>query len=476
MAESIELGTIPTNASQTDADPRPESSTRDQQDIDEEPAHATSLSPVDGGWRAWLFLVAATWIEVLVWGLPFSVGILHVYWTNTLFPGEGASTLTLAATLQTGLLFVNAGLFGPVIAAYPRWQKLAQAIGLLSASVGLISSAFATRPWHLLVSIGCIYPLCGALYVPCATLLFEWFLERRGLATGIMYAGTGLGGTIVPYIMDGLLKGVGYKAAMCSLGIAYAVLGGVALIFIDRRIPISRYANNSEEPRSSMRQRLNLSFVKRPSFFLGITTILLTSVSSFATTLWLPAFADDLSLTNPSGTVLISILNAASIPGTALLGYLSDHLPIGIVISISCIGSGLACAFLWGFGTSGGGILIGFAVLFGLLGPSFAALWTGMIVVIAKDDLLAPPMIFSIFAICRGVGSLISGPISGALLKTNAMEGAPGAYGFQSYGVLLIFITLSISAGAVTGFYDQVSKVIGKSLARPVLARYSLIW
>ncbi|ODN74833.1 hypothetical protein, variant 3 [Cryptococcus amylolentus CBS 6039] len=288
MAESIELGTIPTNASQTDADPRPESSTRDQQDIDEEPAHATSLSPVDGGWRAWLFLVAATWIEVLVWGLPFSVGILHVYWTNTLFPGEGASTLTLAATLQTGLLFVNAGLFGPVIAAYPRWQKLAQAIGLLSASVGLISSAFATRPWHLLVSIGCIYPLCGALYVPCATLLFEWFLERRGLATGIMYAGTGLGGTIVPYIMDGLLKGVGYKAAMCSLGIAYAVLGGVALIFIDRRIPISRYANNSEEPRSSMRQRLNLSFVKRPSFFLGITTILLTSVSSFATTLWLP--------------------------------------------------------------------------------------------------------------------------------------------------------------------------------------------
>ncbi|TYJ55129.1 hypothetical protein B9479_004166 [Cryptococcus floricola] len=245
MAESIELDTIPTNASQADADPTLESSTRDQQDIDEEPAHATSLPPVDGGWRAWLFLMAATWIEVLVWGLPFAVGILHgvyhhsmarlrlswiVYWTNTLFPGEGASTLTLAATLQT-------------------------------------------------------------------------------------------------------------------------------------------------------------------------------------------AFADDLSLTNPSGTALISILNAASIPGTTLLGYLSDHLPIGIVISIS----------------GGGGILIGFAVLFGLLGPSFAALWTGMIVVIAKDDLLAPPMIFSIFAICRGVGSLISGPISGALLKTNAMEGAPGAYGFQSY-------------------------------------------
>ncbi|WVQ75331.1 hypothetical protein IAR50_004948 [Cryptococcus sp. DSM 104548] len=452
MAESVELPEIPTHVSQSDLERHPGTGTEGQPDTDQEPPHAISLPPVDRGWNAWLFLAAATWIEVLVWGLPFAVGILHVYWTNTLFPGEGATTLTLAATFQTGLLFINAGLFGPVIAAYPRWQKSAQAIGVLSASIGLVSSAFATRPWHLLVSIGCIYPLCGALYVPCATLLFEWFSERRGLATGIMYAGTGLGGTIVPYIIDGLLKSVGYRMTMCSLGIAYAVLGGVALIFVNRRIPISRYTNNTEQPTSSRRQRLNLSFVKSTSFFLGIATIFLTSVSSFATTLWLPAFADDLSLTNPSGTALISILNAASIPGTTLLGSLSDHLPIGIVISISCIGSALACAFLWGFGTTGGGVLVAFAILFGLLGPSFAALWTGMIGVIAKDNPLAPPMIFSIFAIFRGVGSLISGPISGALLKVKAMEGAPGAYGFQSYGILLIFITATIVTGGVTGF------------------------
>lgn len=60
-----------------------------------------ALAPVDGGVAAWTFLVGATLVEFLAWGLPFSVGVLHSYWTTTLFPPEtpGAELLSLAATL-----------------------------------------------------------------------------------------------------------------------------------------------------------------------------------------------------------------------------------------------------------------------------------------------------------------------------------------------------------------------------------------
>jgi hypothetical protein len=60
------------------------------------------LPPVDGGKDAWLFLLGATTIEILVWGLPFSVGVLREYWSRELFPTEvyhGDTMLTLAATL-----------------------------------------------------------------------------------------------------------------------------------------------------------------------------------------------------------------------------------------------------------------------------------------------------------------------------------------------------------------------------------------
>nr|ODN85941.1 monocarboxylic acid transporter [Cryptococcus depauperatus CBS 7841] len=420
---------------------------QDQQ-IESVAQHA--LPPVDRGRQAWLFLAAVTTIETLIWGLPFSVGILHAYWINTLFVGAGASTVTLAATLQTGLLYMSCAAFGPLFAAFPRWQKAIQFAGLMAASISMISSAFASKPWHLVVTIGFLYPLSGACYLPCATLLFEWFHARRGLASGIMYAGTGVGGTIFPFIMSALLNKVGYKAAMISLGIGIGILGSVALIPIRRRIPLSRYDHMQSGRR---RRTLNWQLLKSTTMFIGVMTILLTSLGNFVPSLWLPSYANDLNLSKPNGTALIALLNAASIPGNALIGLLSDCLSLRAVILISCIGSSLSCAFLWGFGTNTA-MLVAFVIIFGLLGLSFSALWSKIIGTIASklvDDPIAPTLIFSIFAFTRGIGNITSGPISESLLKYSSFRGASGAYGFNNYGILLIYTAITILGGGVMG-------------------------
>nr|XP_031863730.1 uncharacterized protein CI109_000982 [Kwoniella shandongensis]KAA5530802.1 hypothetical protein CI109_000982 [Kwoniella shandongensis] len=410
------------------------------------------LPPVDGGRRAWLFLIAATAIEILVWGLPFSIGILHNYWTNTLFKGQGESTITLAATLQTGFLYMSAGLFGPLLTALPRWQKTIQVLGLVAASVSMITSAFATKPWHLIVTIGCFYPLSGALYLPCATLLFEWFQGRRGMATGIMYAGTGIGGTLFPFIMSGLLEKVGYKAAMISIGVGYLILGSIALIPIRRRIPLSRYEQQGGAGSEGIRRRpkIDWSFMRRSAMLMGSLTILLTSLGNFIPSLWLPTYADELHLTRPSGTGLIALMNAASVPGNALLGYLSDQLPLHIVVVVSCVGSAAACAFLWGFGVHEAQ-LVAFVIVFGVLGLSFSALWSKIISIISRDDPVAPTLIFSMFTFIRGVGNISSGPVSDALLKLNTLKGSTGGYGFHNYGVLLVYTAVTILSGGAAG-------------------------
>ena len=74
---------------------------RTETDLGFDSDHPTqSLSPTDGGRQAWSFLIAATLIEIIVWGLPFSVGVLHEYWVNDMFAGRGQEgTLTTAATL-----------------------------------------------------------------------------------------------------------------------------------------------------------------------------------------------------------------------------------------------------------------------------------------------------------------------------------------------------------------------------------------
>ncbi|OWZ77313.1 monocarboxylic acid transporter [Cryptococcus neoformans Tu401-1] len=406
---------------------------------------ASALPPVDGGWRAWSFLVAATVIVMLIWGLPYSIGVLHVYWTDTLIKGEGGSTLTLAATLQNGLLYMATALSGPLFTAFPRWQRALQYCGLLAAVITFISSAFATKPWHILVTFGLIYPLSGICYLPCNTLLFEYFFSLRGIATGIVFGGTGLGGASIPFLMNGLLNKIGYKATMISFGLGYLVIGSIAIVFVRPRIPVSRQQTMEK------RKPVNWSFMKSTPLIIGTITIFLISLGNFIPSLWLPAYASSLKLTHPSGTGLIAILNAASVPGNTLLGYLSDHMPVRKVIVISCVGSGLSCAFLWGFGSTDG-VLILFALIFGLLGPSFSAIWTQMIGLICKDDLISPPLVVSLFTFVRGVGSLTSGPISQALLKINNLNGSIGAYGFSNYGVLLIYASVTILSGGATGY------------------------
>ena len=118
----MELTTFSTSSTLADSSPRASASrARPSVDVLESAppdANYSSLPPVDQGSAAWLHLAGATVIEALVWGLPFSIGVLHVYWVETLFPAEvyGSGTesvVVVAATLQTGLLYMAAGWFQP---------------------------------------------------------------------------------------------------------------------------------------------------------------------------------------------------------------------------------------------------------------------------------------------------------------------------------------------------------------------------
>lgn len=126
-------------------------------------------------------------------------------------------------------------------------------------------------------------PLTLALYLPCATLLYEWFQVRRGLANGILFSGTGIGGTVFPFIVSALLKRFGHRATMVSLGIGYGVLNAVALLFIKRRVPVPR--RTAHAPRI----KVDWSVTRTPAFVVGFFVLLLTSLGNFNPTLWIPS-------------------------------------------------------------------------------------------------------------------------------------------------------------------------------------------
>lgn len=113
--------------------------------------------------------------------------------------------------------------------------------------------------------------------------MYEWFVERRGLASGILFAGTGVGGTIFPLVVQGLLNRFGYKAAMVSLGLAFLIMNAIALLFIKRRVPLP-----AKGATHAPRAQFDWSVTKTKAFWLGLGILLMTSLGNFNPTLWIP--------------------------------------------------------------------------------------------------------------------------------------------------------------------------------------------
>ena len=100
--------------------------------------------------------------------------------------------------------------------------------------LSLIIASFANNVQGLLATQGVVYAIGGILiYFPSIQYIEEWFVAKRGLAYGVMWAGTGKfpqfhlhqnaddfhstegsAGVVVPFILQWLLNSYGFRTAL----------------------------------------------------------------------------------------------------------------------------------------------------------------------------------------------------------------------------------------------------------------------
>jgi MCP family monocarboxylic acid transporter-like MFS transporter 10 len=78
------------------------------------------------------------------------------------------------------------------------------------------------------------------LYNPCISYMSEWFVARRGLANGVINAGTATGGLILPLALPTLLDRYGSSKTLRILAIIFTALLLPVLPFLRGRLPHGR--------------------------------------------------------------------------------------------------------------------------------------------------------------------------------------------------------------------------------------------
>lgn len=343
-------------------------------------------------------------------------------------------------------MYIGSPFVYAVCRLYPRQARWFTLAGLIIASLGLAMSSFCNSVPQLIGTQGILFGVGGCIaYCPCTLYIDEWFVRRKGLAYGIVWSAAGVGGVILPPILEALLDNLGFQTAtrICA-GILFACSAPLSF-FIKPRLPHSAVIH---------RRPLDMRFVKSKLYCLHQLANVVQATGYFLPSIFLPTYARTTFGTSTFLSALtVMLLNISITIGFIIMGSLSDKLPVTTCMIISSAGAAISALLIWGLSTSLPALYV-FCVLYGIFAGSWAAIWPGIMRDVSQrgesegHGQADPVMVHGHLCVGRGVGNIISGSLGDSLTRGMPWQGKViGGYG-SGFGILILYTGLT---GLVSG-------------------------
>jgi MFS family permease len=192
-------------------------------------------------------------------------------------------------------------------------------------------------------------------------------------------------------------------------------------------------------------RRPQISFWTTRVFYISQIGNIIESLGYFLPSIYLPSYASSLGASPFLSTLTIILVNGAGCVGSIAMGMLVDRLHFSTCVLISTVGTAIAVLCLWGLAASLP-VLYTFCIAYGLFAASWTSTWPG----IMRDVTYARQgtdggMVFASLAAGKGIGSVASGPLSQALLRSVVSWKAGST---ARYGMVIIFTGITAMCGA----------------------------
>lgn len=246
---------------------------------------------------------------------------------------------------------------------------------------------------------------------------------------------------VLPLVLQWLLNAYGHKTTLRIWAVTLFLLAAPLLYYVKPRLPISR---------ASSVRAFDLSFLWSHTFLIFQMGNIVEALGYFLPTIYLPTIPRTLGASSILASLTVILCNLASVFGCIAMGHLVDRYHATTCILVSTIGSTLAVFFLWGFSVSLAPLYM-FCVVYGLFAGSFTSTWPAIMnEVVKKSQLADPSIVFGFLATGRGIGNIVSGPLSDALIKGSwSYDPSAFAYG-TTYGTLIIFTGITALFGGLS--------------------------
>ncbi|PVH82230.1 monocarboxylate transporter [Cadophora sp. DSE1049] len=340
----------PVSESTQDLSPQPQTSNFDPaaDAIIAESRLADSLVP-DGGY-GWVVILACSIITFWFVGTSYSWGVIQAALVEQKL--SNPASLSFVGSLTAACI----SFFALVNARIVRWigARWTAVVGVLALGMGGVLSGFSTG------SVGGLFFTAGVVmgWMVVSTIPAQYFNKKRGIANGIVYAGGGLGGTVISFAMDGLIHKLGVEWTFRIIGILILTTGLPAAWMIKERAPVK--TTNFVE----------WSLFKNIRFTTLFIAGAIATFPLFVPPFFLPLYSSSLGLSSSAGAGLVAGFNFSSAVGRLVCGFLSDYIGPVNTLFISLILSALSMLVIWPVSNSLGPLIL-FVIINGAANGGF---------------------------------------------------------------------------------------------------------
>ncbi|MCL2221313.1 MAG: MFS transporter [Oscillospiraceae bacterium] len=244
-------------------------------------------------------------------------------------------------------------------ALLPVYGKLARRIsikkiliiGTTISSLSFMGFAAGSYIWHFyLIAIVSGVFVNASHFMILGILINRWFDDKKGLALGIAFAGSGLGAAIMVPLVSRVIENYGWRSGFIFSGVTALVVLIPTILFLVKERPedigLSPYKNDSGNEIDSRQDQkvqtgLTLSEArKEPAFWLLAVALLCVSIGASAPNAHTAPYLEDLGYPVQVVAAMVSLTFIMLTGGKILMGLFFDRfgtLVGGIVLGILCV-------------------------------------------------------------------------------------------------------------------------------------------
>lgn len=390
-------------------------------------------------------------------GTLFSFGVVQeLYERMSREPGNPFSGASPAAIDLIGTLGVS---FQSILAPFATaWSKrfsprTVLTCGGLTFAVACILASFSQRLWQFQLTQGLLLGIGTCFsYMPVVTVAPTWYNARRGLAMGIILAGTGIGGVVWAPAIRAMNDHLGFRN---TLRISGALSGGLVLAAAavidwdpETKARLAR-EHAAHTPAIWRVPLLDWRIARSRTFLAQLAGAVLQGAAYYTPVFFFSAYARTLGFSATAGANFIAVSNVCNALGKIAIGLVADRFGRIQTLYATTLISALATFGLWMPSTlshdshAGRGLFIAYTVMYGNFASAYVSLFPTSLV-----ELFGPAHFAGangVLYMARGLASLAGTPAAGALIRS-AMGGlAPMSYWRMSLLVAVLYLGASFA-------------------------------